>query len=442
MTGGSADTGRPRPLAQADLARARPLEPAEDRAFRVARLFASQKMPYFSHALFAMRPVALPGLDTFGVDPHWRLYMDPALLDGPGAWPAPLAGAVLLHEAGHLIRDHAGRAESLPAPQHLAWNLAGDAEINDDLAAAGIILPDGVVTPAALGLAPDKLAEEYYALLARQDLTRFDGGPGCGSGAGVPAEPGELPWSLDAGTPGLGTADADLVRRTVAADVRRASQSRGTVPAGLERWASQTLATPAVPWQQLLRGTLRRVLASEAGRVDYTYKRPSRHRVPGIIRPGMRAPALTVAVVVDTSGSMSESQLAAALAEISGLLSSSGIARGQVSVLACDAEAAAPQKVRSAADVRLTGGGGTDMRIGIDAAARMRPAPHVIIVLTDGYTPWPSRPTRQKLVCAVISGSPPRGTPGWAVTVHVPDSPARSRALRGPGHPALSAGTA
>ena len=80
--------------------------------------------------------------------------------------------------------------------------------------------------------------------------------------------------------------------------------------------------------------------------------------------------------------------------------------------------------------IRLTGGGGTDMRVGIDAAAGLRPEPNVIIVLTDGDTPWPERPPpRSRLVCAVISPDPPRGTPEWAVTVHVPDGPGKAHGL-------------
>ncbi len=411
--------------------RARVLSREEDDAFRLARLAAAQAMPYFSHALFAMQPVALPGLDTFAVDRNWRLYMDPALLAGPGAWRPGVAAAVLQHEVGHLLRGHADRAESLPAPvNYLAWNLASDAEINDDLLAAGAGLPAGVVTPASLGFADQGLAEAYYEQLVSRDLRRLDGGPGCGSGAGGPGEPGEVPWTVSAGLPGLGPADADLVRRIVAREVATAAgRGRGTVPAGLDRWAGEVLAPPAIPWQQVLRGAVRGVIASEAGRTDYSYKRLSRRQVPGVIRPGMRSPSLTAAVVVDTSGSMGAAQLSAALGEIGGLLSSAGVRRDQVRVLACDAAAAAPQRVRAVSDIRLTGGGGTDMRVGIDAAARLRPEPNVIIVLTDGITPWPEQPPRPRLVCAVISPVPPRGTPEWAVTVHIPDGPGRTHTM-------------
>lgn len=65
------------------------------------------------------------------------------------------------------------------------------------------------------------------------------------------------------------------------------------------------------------------------------------------------------------------------------------------------------------------------MRVGIAAAEAARPAPHVVIVLTDGDTPWPEHPTRAKLVCAVIRDTEPTATPEWATTVHVP--PARTK---------------
>lgn len=416
---------------------ARPLTVAEQEAFRLGRLVAAERCPYFMHALFAVAPVAAPGLGTFAVDKAWRLYLDPALLIGAGRWEPVTVGAVLVHEVGHLIRDHAGRAEALPAPrQHLAWNLAGDAEINDDLIATAIPLPEGVVTPAALGCDDGDLAEVYYAALTRpgQQPLPDDGGPGCGSGAGSPAAPAELPEGVavpgasadegDVGRP-MSPAEADLVRRRVARDVIEHEQSkgRGTVPAGLTRWAAGVLAPPCVPWERVLRAAVRRAVADRAGRVDYTYSRPARRQVAGIVKPAMRAPSVIVSVIVDTSGSMGQADLDAAMSEVGGVLRSTGIARDQLTLLSCDAAATTARRVRSLRSVALTGGGGTDMRVGITAAERAVPAPHVVIVLTDGDTPWPDAPTRARLVCAVIASSPPTGTPSWATTVHIPPRP-------------------
>jgi predicted metal-dependent peptidase len=77
--------------------------------------------------------------------------------------------------------------------------------------------------------------------------------------------------------------------------------------------------------------------------------------------------------------------------------------------------------VRRVNDVRLVGGGGTDMRAGIVAAESAHPHPDVVVVLTDGYTPWPDKPTRARLVVAVIGAqAAAEHVPDWATTVVVP----------------------
>lgn len=408
----------------------RALTATEHRAFRLARLVAAETMPYFMHGLFAAQPVAAPGLGTFAVDRHWRLYLDPEQLTGPEAWSPQAAGAVLLHEVGHLLRSHAARADALAQPhRHLAWNLAGDAEINDDLLAAGAPLPDGVITPTALGCADGALAEDYYRHL--MDTTGEDGIPddgtaGCGSGAGTGTIPGESDLAdLDDAVPGIGDAEGDLVRRRVATDVKAHSTKyggtgRGTIPAGLSRWADEVLAAPVIAWDRLLRAAVRRAVADQAGRTDYTYTRPSRRRVPGIVKPSMRGPSVRVSIVVDTSGSMSQADLTAAMGEVQGVLRSSGIARDQVRLVSCDAQSGTVSRVRDATAVQLTGGGGTDMRVGIATAVAQRPTPHVVVVLTDGYTPWPDTPGPARLVCGIIGTQIPGTLPDWATGVLIP----------------------
>src|SRR5204862_164330 len=83
--------------------------------------------------------VVAEGLGTFAVDRAWRLYVDPVTL---GDWGPQLAGGVLVHEVGHLLRAHAERGDALGSDyDHDRWNLSGDIAINDDLMAAGIRLP-------------------------------------------------------------------------------------------------------------------------------------------------------------------------------------------------------------------------------------------------------------------------------------------------------------
>lgn len=409
----------------------RALSAEEWRRFRLARMVAVEAMPYFARALFALSPVAAPGLKTFAVDRHWRVYIDPVMLGTDEGWSIPVAGAVLLHEIGHLLRDHSDRAEAIdPLVDRTMWNYAADAEINDDLIAAGVGLPEGAVTPQGIGCEDGHAAEVYYRHLVPEgsppkaiNTGGGDGevGEGCGSGAGDRAVAGELPAAADLGNgAGLSGAAADLVKVAVARAVLRESQiggsGRGTMPAGLTRWADAQLAPAVVPWPKVLRAAVRRAVEDQQGQVHHSWRRPNRRAPGGVLLPTLRAPKIAVDLVIDTSGSMGSADLAAALSETRAVLRRT---TATVRVLCCDAKATAARQVRSISEVELTGGGGTDLRVGIDAALAARPAANVIVCMTDGGTPWPARRVPVPLVVALIGAHASDTAPAWAKTVRV-----------------------
>jgi predicted metal-dependent peptidase len=294
----------------------------------------------------------------------------------------------------------------------LRFNVAADCEINDDL--SDLQLPAGVLTPDRFGFEPGQLAETYYVLLEGRSASRR----ACGSGAhGV-----SQPWDL--GGPdhrAIDEVEAELIRQQVATDIRQAMQGASQIPDGLARWARAFLR-PVVDWRRELRAQIRAGLSSVSGGVDYSYNRPSRRSgTPigrAVILPALVQPLPTVAVVVDTSASMSEPSLERVLAEIKGLLQSVGAARTRLAVLACDMMVRTTQAVFSASQVQLSGGGGTDMRVGIDAAFSLRPRPDLVVVATDGYTPWPGRRPDGIVAVALIGDGP--APPGWARFVRVP----------------------
>ncbi len=389
----------------------RALNPAELKELAAAQLVAITTAPYFAMALWRVQPVAAEGLGTFAVDDRWRLYLDPAQLH---AWGPTLAGGVLVHEVGHLLRQHGERGRALGASRsHSTWNLATDAAINADIIAAGIELPQGAVTPQLLGLPVGGIEEEYYAALPQQGDPNDD--QGCGSGAGDPGAEWELAPG-DSTAPGLPGPIRDLTRTQVAQATLTASpgSGRGTAPAGIRRWAERLLAPPQVNWKVTLRSQVRRAITfTREGQSDYTYTRPGRRAIPRVISPSMHTPKVTVAVVVDTSGSMSQDDVAAALTEVEGIVAAT---RSTITVLSVDTEVTVTKGVKNPRSVDLSGGGGTDMREGITTAQHQRPRPDVIVVLTDGYTPWPAQPTRERLIIGLIS-THPVPTPSWAVTV-------------------------
>lgn len=402
----------------------RALSAEEWRRLRLARMAAVEAMPYFARALFALSPVAAPGLGTFAVSRDWRLYVDPVMLGTAQGWSIPQCGAVLCHEVGHVLRDHGARGDAADTPvDRVLWNVAADAEINDDLIAAGVALPDGAVTPAGIGCADGRAAEIYYRHLVPPGSPRpADGdgdGCGCGSGAGDSPVPGELPAEADLGSgTGLSAAAADLVKTAVARAVQQHSSGagRGSTPAGITRWAAAILAPAVVPWPKVLRAAVRRAVEDQAGQVHHSWRRPNRRAPSGLLLPTLRAPKIAVDLIIDTSASMGAEDLAAALSETRAMLRRTG---ASVRVVCCDAQATAARPVQSIRDVRLSGGGGTDLRVGIDAALAARPAADVLVCFTDGGTPWHQRRLPVPLIVALIGNHAVDTAPRWAKTVRV-----------------------
>jgi predicted metal-dependent peptidase len=183
------------------------------------------------------------------------------------------------------------------------------------------------------------------------------------------------------------------------------------------RWA-EALLSPKTDWRKILAGAVRAAAAHMPGAVDYSYTKPSRRQGQAgngkVVLPSLRRPVPEVAVVVDTSGSIQQDELAQALAEVRGILSALGV--GAV-VLSVDSAVHTCQKVFGVGQLRLGGGGGTDMGVGIADALKLKPKPHVIVVLTDGYTPWGDTKPTAKVVAGILGDGP--APPQWAKEVRI-----------------------
>src|SRR5690606_41886110 len=102
----------------------------------------------------------------------------------------------------------------------------------------------------------------------------------------------------------------------VAGQVAHAVKRQGKAPAGWKRWADEIIEPPRVDPHELFKHTVMSRLGQIAGKLDYTYAYPSRRQfvVPEVVLPGMYAPQIRLAVVIDTSGSISDKELAIEMA--------------------------------------------------------------------------------------------------------------------------------
>lgn len=402
-----------------------------------ARLLVCRKLaPYFSHAVLALQPVEVPDgtLEEFhpegtvAVTERGVMIWERRAID---RWTVQQLGAVLIHEVMHMLQRHAHRRGGR---ENIDWVCAADREINDDCRAMSLDLPDKPLFPEQINMDEGLSAEAYYEAACRppqkgQGKSKGGGGagksgkgnPGDGSGkarpscGGVGGCPSKAEAKYGGQAQGKSEAQMDAIRRQTADAVRDHVKNRGTVPAGVARWADVEGAPPKVPWEQKLARCVRNAIAWRPGAVDLRYLKPSR-RQAGIgygagrpVLPALISPVPEVAFVLDTSGSMSPSDLRHGLDEAVGILKAVG---ARITFIANDAEVHSFKKIANAGEMAalVKGGGGTTFSPALKALSQSRNPPEVCIFATDGFgEPDVWKPPNMRviwLLCASHSQKP------------------------------------
>jgi len=427
-------------------------------AIKAARYRLMHDMPYLAPAVTRMRFVRSSLVPTLAVDSSWRCYFNPKFFDG---LTIEEQQAALQHEVSHLVRMHAERGGQANPSQDVIiaerTNLAGDLEINSHIPALqrypfvypgceGFKFESGLTFEQYFKLLEsweqaarkqkkqqDDLMEDVWKEVERQlnegqpnegqpnegqpnegqgnEVSRKEGRPSaaCGSGGGGSRGAWELPPDLDGVTPFERRA---LVRSIAEAIIDHVRKGRpGTVPAGWTRWAEELLEV-RIPWQTWLKANLRNALGIASGKLDYSFRRRTRRPSGDVILPGLIRPHLNIGVLVDTSGSMRDLDLSLALGTIKDLIRSMGLEQG-LHVMSCDVCVHTAQTVFTAKSVELRGGGGTNMAIGLEAMQKKWTKLHAIVVVTDGYTPWPAVPLRIPVFVVLLPQGSSDGIPSW-----------------------------
>lgn len=449
-----------------------------------ARLRAALNFPYFSGPLFSMHFVEVPGLTKqaggfIACDEHYRVYFDPEEVEKQ---EVSLLVTAFYHELGHLLRGHHKRAshylrmKGLPENKNnmQALNLCEDAEINDefpevrDKDGKPLVIPSWQMTPEKLGIQttgkafPDGLLFEQYADMmpnngkksqdsgegdpadgegegdgnscdgdnASQDgdISDKSGKPLRGQNCGSAARGKPQPWEIPADNkdvPAVSRAEAEILERQVAREIQEFianPNSRGTVPGSWRRWADLKLEIPYDPKKDL-ESSVRYAMMEIQGKLNYTWRKFSRRSDGNVCLPGMSAPIPNVAILADTSASMSQKAIAEGMALVHKILKQFNCA-ASVDVVVCDAAVHSAKKVFKASQVQLAGGGGTDMRVGLAEIVERKPRPHVVFCFTDGGTPWPENPLGVKFVIAMAGDDTTTlGLPDYAKVVWLNGKP-------------------
>ena len=456
------------------------MKPKERMELRLAGLVGTY--PYFASVLMGMGAKPTPKIPSAGVDARGRLYFNPRILD---AWSREELNSVLLHELWHILSRHRIRGISFFGGQkgltdnHKLWNIACDMEIhaNEMEDRYTFPLPEDYICARKRGWPIGQTAEWYAEKLleeaAKGDEPGEDGGDegggngegeGEGEGEGKKGEegntknPGDSSGNSDGdsseqsqpSTPGGSSVDGtqrvweedaseeeglspdereELHRQKVIEDMK--AQDPGSLPGNFRQWLDDSLLSPEVSWQQRLEDLVKAAVSYASGYLHesfHQYNPISASLAVGFGRapamPVMVSPEIRASIVVDTSGSMGEKLLQEALSEVDGILRA--CTTQSATVLSVDAAVHECKQVFNASQVVLSGGGGTNMRVGIKAALEQYPKPEVIIVLTDGETPWPKeKEGRYELVVGLLGQTRRHSSywrdsiPSWAHTVEI-----------------------
>ncbi len=250
---------------------------------------------------------------------------------------------VLAHEALHCALSHFARRQHRVRHR---WDIACDLAINPLLISDGLKPPPGVLLKSGF---EGMMAEEIYPYIDddMEDETHDDHfyneeNRSQGASAGQSQDGQER----EAGGAGDGRSDdegsgasprplseaeqeqlAVQWRQRLAGAAQQAMQA-GKLGATMARLVEHLLQ-PQLPWRMLLARYMTAV-----ARDDYSYQRPSRREGSAIL-PTLKSTQIDVVIVLDTSGSVNDTELQEFISEIDAI---KGQMRARLTLHACDAE--------------------------------------------------------------------------------------------------------
>jgi len=342
---------------------------------------------------------------TIGTDAR-AFYYNPDYIAGLTLEQTQFA---LAHEALHCALSHFARREHRVKAR---WDKACDLAINPILIREGMTAVPGALYDIGF---EGMMAEEIYPYVKETDLEephdqhlysgekstqgkqadRSDGTEGAqgqarveeagsGTGQGTGDAAGSAPPEP------LGEMEKEQLsvqwRQRLAGAAQQAMQA-GKLGGNLRRLVDHLLQ-PQLPWRMLLARYLTAV-----SRDDYSYMRPSRREGEAIF-PTLRSAQADIVVVLDTSGSIRESEMREFVTEIDAI---KGQVRARIVLHACDARLCGdgpwtfePWETFALPDT-IRGGGGTRFTPVFDWLRTEGSQPDLLVYFTDARGEFPKQ---------------------------------------------------
>lgn len=365
-----------------------------ERKISSARAALIMSQPFFGSLALRLKVVENKTIDTMRVDGKTLEY-NPTFVD---ELPGDQLKAVVAHEVMHCACLHHTRRGNRDLK---LWNVAADYAINQILVDSGFKMPDDMLLdPQYVGMSAEKI---YSALKPAPDPEGDDEGEGGGSGEGQPGDgeggddegdggptdPGgcgevvDAPPNADGQQPSpTDIAEQEREWQIAMSQAAQLEKAQGDMSSGLERMVEDALQ-PKADWRELLRQFMDQVSKS-----DYSWTPPNRRYAhQGLYLPSMRSEQLPpIVVAIDTSGSVSQSDLDQFAAELESILEE---ARPEyLHVVYCDTSVGSFQTFEPDDDIELkaTGGGGTSFIPPFEWVTENDVDPVCMIYLTDLYS--------------------------------------------------------
>jgi len=283
--------------------------------------------------------------------------------------------ALICHEVLHIAMLHPFRRNNR---HKFKWNAACDYAINPIVKNAGFSLPKGALLDDSY---KDMEAEIIYSQLP-DPLKLPAASVMLGEVRDYKQDKGQNKSKSKTRSGNYANTRAQQEKNWKIAIARATAiaKAQGRLPANLDRKIEEILQ-PKLPWKEILARFI-----TENARNDYTWKQPNkRYLYAGLYLPGLNVPTLgTIAVIIDTSGSISQNELNIFASELHAILS---IYPGtEIKVIYVDTQVANVETIDiNDFQLHARGGGGTDFKPGFAYLEKENILPSCVIYFTDGY---------------------------------------------------------